>query len=97
MLTSSYLKTSLFSLKEFISPETQILQGNGYDGVIDILQSLRSVTFPCVILEAGGSGQVQNIEGPVDTYTQSLWVMDQLGRGEDEAAVYASMKKLWKS
>ena len=94
MLTSSYLKTSLFSLKEFISPETQILQGNGYDGVIDILQSLRSVTFPCVILEAGGSGQVQNIEGPVDTYTQSLWVMDQLGRGEDEAAVYASMKKL---
>lgn len=84
----------LSPLKEFVSPDTQILQGNGYDGVIDILQSIRSVTFPCVILEAGSSGSVQNIEGPVDTYTQSLWIMGQLGRGEDEAALFANMKAL---
>ncbi len=94
MLTSNYLKSSLFSLREFISPDTQILQGNGYDGVIDILQNMRSVTYPCVILEAGSSGSVQNVEGPVDTFTQSLWVMGQLGRGEDEAALFASMKAL---
>ena len=94
MLTTSYLKSSLSSLKEFISPDSQILQGNGYDGVIDILQNMRSVTYPCVILEAGSSGTVQNVEGPLDTYTQSLWVMGQLGRGEDESALFSEMKSL---
>ena len=94
MLSIEYLKPTLFPLKEFVSLDTQILQGNGYDGVIDILQNMRSITFPCVILETGSSGSVQNVEGPVDTYTQSLWVMGQLGRGEDEAALYSAMKKL---
>ena len=94
MLTSNYLLSSLSSLREFTSPGQQILQGNGYDGVIDILQNMRSVVYPCVILEAGGSGTVADVEGPVDTFTQSLWVMGQLGRGEDEAALFASMKTL---
>lgn len=94
MLSIEYLKPTLSPLKEFVSLDSQILQGNGYDGVIDILQNMRSITFPCVILETGSSGSVQNVEGPVDTYTQSLWVMGQLGRGEDEAALYAAMKKL---
>lgn len=94
MLSIEYLKPTLFPLKEFVSLDTQILQGNGYDGVIDILQNMRSITFPCVILETGSSGTVQNVEGPVDTYTQSLWVMGQLGRCEDEAALYSAMKKL---
>lgn len=94
MLTSNYLLSSLSLLREFTSPDQQILQGNGYDGVIDILQNMRSVIYPCVILEAGSSGTVADIEGPVDTYTQSLWVMGQLGRGEDEAALFASMKRL---
>ena len=94
MLTNNYLLSSLSSLREFTSPDQQILQGNGYDGVIDILQNMRSVVYPCVILEAGGSGTVADVEGPVDTFTQSLWVMGQLGRGEDEAALFASMKTL---
>jgi len=94
MLSIEYLKPTLSPLKEFVSLDSQILQGNGYDGVIDILQNMRSITFPCVILETGSSGSVQNVEGPVDTYTQSLWVMGQLGRGEDEAALYSAMKKL---
>lgn len=94
MLSIEYLKPTLSPLKEFVSLDSQILKGNGYDGVIDILQNMRSITFPCVILETGSSGSVQNVEGPVDTYTQSLWVMGQLGRGEDEAALYSAMKKL---
>lgn len=53
MLTNNYLLSSLSSLKDFVSPSTQILQGNGYDGVIDILQNMRGVTYPCVILESG--------------------------------------------
>ena len=64
MLTNNYLLSSLSSLKDFVSPSTQILQGNGYDGVIDILQNMRGVTYPCVILESGGSGSVQVVEGP---------------------------------
>lgn len=94
MLTSSFIKQSLVALKDFTSPDSQILEGNGYDGVIDILQNMRGVSYPCVILEAGGSGTIQFIEGPVDTFTQSLWVMGQLGRGEDEAALYSQMKAL---
>ena len=94
MLSIEYLKPTLSPLKEFVSLDSQILKGNGYDGVIDILQNMRSITFPCVILEAISCGSVHNAEGPVDTYTQSLWVMGQLGRGEDEAALYSAMKKL---
>jgi hypothetical protein len=94
MLTNNYLLSSLSSLKDFVSPSTQILQGNGYDGIIDILQNMRGVTYPCVILESGGSGSVQVVEGPVDTYTQSLWVMGNLGRGEDEDALFRAMKAL---
>lgn len=94
MLTSSYLKGSLGALREFEAPDSQILAGNGYDGVIDILQNMRGIVYPCAILESGSSGAVQLIEGPVDTYTQSVWVMGQLGRGEDESALYAQMKEL---
>ena len=94
MLTSNYLLSSLSSLKDFVSPAHQILQGDGYDGVIDILQNMRGVVYPCVVLEAGGSGSVSVVEGPVDTYTQSLWVMGQLGRGEDEDALFRAMKAL---
>ena len=94
MLTSDYLKRSLFRLKEFSSRDTQILEGSGYDGIISLLDNLRATEFPCVVLESGTTGTVQLIEGPVDTFTQSLWVMGQLGRSEDEAALYSRMLEL---
>lgn len=94
MLTANYLKSSLSSLREFVSPDAQVFQGNGFDGVIAILENLRSVSFPCVVVEAGGSGSCQLYDGPVDTFTQSVWVMGQLGREEDEAALYTAMKQL---
>lgn len=94
MLTTDYLRRTLTGLKEFRDADTQILQGNGFDGVIALLDDLRSVEFPCVVLEAGASGTVQVIEGPVDTFTQSVWVMGQLGRAEDEAELYAEMRIL---
>ena len=94
MLTVDFLKRTLFRLKEFWSRDTQILEGSGYDGIISLLDELRSVEFPCVVLESGGTGTVQLVEGPVDTYTQSVWVMGQLGRGEDEAELYARMREL---
>lgn len=94
MLTSDYIKEVLGRLQAFQNPETQILEGNGYDGVLDIIKNSRSIEYPCVILESGGSGTLQVIEGPVDTYSQSLWVMDRLGREESEALIYAKMKNL---
>lgn len=94
MLTGKYIRPLLGKLKAFQNPDTQILEGNGYDGVLDILKSSRSIEYPCAILESGDSGSLQVIEGPVDTYTQSLWIMDRLGREEDEAAIYAKAKKL---
>lgn len=94
MLTSDYIKEVLGRLQAFQNPETQILEGNGYDGVLDIIKNSRSIEYPCVILESCGSGTLQVIEGPVDTYSQSLWVMDRLGREESEALIYAKMKNL---
>lgn len=94
MLTNSFLRRVLGQLVSFPDPENQILEGNGYDGIQDILNGSRSIEWPCVILESGGSGTFQVVEGPVDTYTQSLWVMDRLGRTESEADIYRKTKEL---
>lgn len=94
MLTNSFLKRVLGQLVYFPDPENQILEGNGYDGILDILNGSRSIEWPCVILESGGSGTFQVVEGPVDTFTQSVWVMDRLGRSESEAEIFQKMKEL---
>ena len=94
MLTNSFLRRVLGQLVSFTDPENQILEGNGYDGIQDILNGSRSIEWPCVILESGGSGTLQVVEGAVDTYTQSVWVMDRLGRTESEAEVYRKTKEL---
>ena len=94
MLTNSFLRRVLGQLVSFPNPENQILEGNGYDGIQDILNGSRSIEWPCVILESGGSGTFQVVEGAVDTYTQSVWVMDRLGRTESEAEVYRKTKEL---
>ena len=94
MLTNSFLRRVLGQLVSFPDPENQILEGNGYDGIQDILNGSRSIEWPCVILESGGSGTFQVVEGAVDTYTQSVWVMDKLGRTESEAEVYRKTKEL---
>ena len=94
MLTNSFLRRILGQLVSFPDPENQILEGNGYDGIQDILNGSRSIEWPCVILESGGSGTFQVVEGAVDTYTQSVWVMDRLGRTESEAEVYRKTKEL---
>ena len=94
MLTNSFLRRVLGQLVSFPDPENQILEGNGYDGIQDILNGSRSIEWPCVILESGGSGTFQVVEGAVDTYTQSVWVMDRHGRTESEAEVYRKTKEL---
>lgn len=78
-------------MPEIRSAGSQIFEGDGYDAIMDILKSMRSVEFPAIVLESRSSGTIAIVEGPVDTYTQSLWVMGQLGRNEDEATLYRDM------
>ncbi len=95
MLNQSLLNRILKELPEF-TDNHQILEGDGYDAVIDLLGNLRSVKFPAVILESRSSGVISIVEGPLDRSTQSIWVMGQLGRDENEAALYDSMFELTK-
>ena len=72
MLNRDLINRILSGMPEIRSAGNQIFEGDGYDAIMDILKSLRSVEFPVIVLE-------------------SLWVMGQLGRNEDEAALYRDM------
>lgn len=93
MLSKEYLKKTLLGLDEF-SSGNQFLEGNGYDSIIEILKNLRSVEFPVIVFEDKVSGSIALIEGPVDTYTQSIWVMGQEGRSDDSREISADMGRL---
>jgi hypothetical protein len=68
----------------------QIREADGLDAILELVAQMRTVIFPAVILESRSSGSIQFVEGPLDTCTVSIWIMDRLGRGEDEAALYRS-------
>lgn len=95
MLSINQLSKILLEMDEFQS-QSQILEGDGYDAVIDLLSNLRGVEFPAAVLESRSSGVINLIEGPVDSYSQSVWIMGQLGRDESEAELYAAMFTLAK-
>lgn len=95
MLNINQLSKILTELDEFNS-QTQILEGDGYDAVIDLLSNLRGVEFPAAVLESRSSGVINLVEGPVDNYSQSVWIMGQLGRNESETELYSSMFNLAK-
>ena len=92
MLTKEYLSRTLKKL--LANPEKQMLEAQGLDTILEMLTNLRSVEFPVVILEGRSNGTIQMVEGPLDTFTQSIWVMGQFARGEDEADVYDEMYAL---
>ena len=94
MLRKEYLVSALVSSVDGINEGAQILEASGLDAILELVTTLRTVAFPAVVLESRSSGTIQLIEGPVDTYTESLWVMGQLGRGESEADLYRSMMEL---
>lgn len=95
MLKKNYIDRAIVGVIEgFTNAETQVLEANGLDAILELLTNLRSITFPLVILEDRSSGIIQMIEGPLDTFTQSIWIMGQFGRGESEAAVYDETRNL---
>jgi hypothetical protein len=84
------LKGTIAELKD----DSHFLDGYGYDSIVSLLTNLRTVSFPAIILEGRGTGTINLVEGPVDRFSQSIWVMGRLGRDEDETALYDDMFKL---
>jgi len=94
MLNATLLSNILKELPEFSSDE-QFLEGDGYDAILQELLNLRSATFPLAILEGRSSGTIQLIsDGPLDTFTQSVWIMCQEGRGESTHSIYEQARQL---
>lgn len=91
MLRRDQLRSSLAQMPEFTDIDSQFLEGQGLDSILDLIRNLRTVSFPCVVFEGRSSGSIQFVEGGVDTFTQSLWIMGQLGREENEAQLYDEM------
>lgn len=89
----------LHIINDLINPDfgnKQVIMGNGYDAIIDILQNVRTVEYPAFILECRDSGYFHVVEGAVDFHSQSIWIMGVLERDEDEAALYEAMFQLAK-
>lgn len=91
MLSKNYLDKILPELEEVHDTATQVLEGDGYDGILEVLQNLRSVEFPAFVLEDKTSGAISLVEGPVDNYSQSIWVMCREGREDNGAEIYSKV------
>lgn len=101
MITSDYLKRVLPELDEFKNKDMSehVLDGNGYDGIMAILENLRSSTFPTVIVEDRSSGSITIDAGPVDVYSLPVWVMVAGENGDEYPAfesAFALVKKILK-
>lgn len=89
MLTKDYLADILIGrVLDIKDPDTQIQEAQGLDTITTLLTSFNSVRFPVIILEGRSNGAIQVHEGPVDFFTQSIWVMEQMGEGDDENSIY---------
>lgn len=89
MLTREIISKALIGVVEgFDSEGSQIWEAQGLDAILELLANLRTVTFPCAILEGRSSGSIQLVEGPVDFFTQSVWIMGQFARDESESELY---------
>ncbi len=94
MLSRNYLSDTLVGSVQGLLNDEQVLEAEGMDAILELLMNLRTVEFPAVVLETRSSGTLQLVEGPLDTYTESIWVMDVLGRGESEAELYRRTRML---
>lgn len=95
MLSKNLISSALIGIVPGFSTEkTQILEAQGLDSILELLTNLRSVEFPCAVLEGRSNGVIQMVEGPVDFFTQSVWIMGQFGRGESESELYDTTRAL---
>lgn len=79
----------------FSNPETQLFEAQGLDTILELLTNLRSVEFPAAILEGRSNGIISlDNDVPLDSFTQSVWIMGQFGREESESDLYAETHAL---
>lgn len=101
MITTDYLISILPEMEEFQSPDptTHVQMAEGYDGVIALLENIRSANFPCLIIEDRSVGNIAIDAGPLDTYSIPIWVMVQnseMGVSEQYNKAFELIKKLLK-
>lgn len=96
MLTAGRIKTLVEDLPQFTDIDNQIFTASGYDAVIAILERMRDIKFPCIVLEDKSSGELGCIPGGLDTYSVSLWVMGRVERDEDRSSIIDEMFALSK-
>ena len=79
----------------FSNPETQLFEAQGLDTILELLTNLRSLEFPVAILEGRSNGVISlDNDVPLDSFTQSVWIMGQFGREESESDLYAETHAL---
>lgn len=101
MVTSDYLISILPEMEEFRSqdPATHVQIAEGFDGVIALLENIRTANFPCLIIEDRSIGNIEIDPGSLDTYSIPLWVMVQnagIGATEQYKQAFDLVKKLLK-
>ena len=79
MITSDYILSILPEMEQFksLDIESHVHMANGYDGVIALLDNIRTASYPAIIIEDRSSGNIVIDAGPLDTYSISLWLMLQ--------------------
>jgi len=97
MVTSDYLISILPEMEEFRSPDpaSHVQIAEGYDGVIALLDNIRTSSFPCLIIEDRSIGNIVIDPGSLDTYSIPLWVMVQ-STGESVTEQYKKAFELLK-
>ena len=79
----------------FTNADTQLFEAQGLDTILELLTNLRSLEFPVAILEGRSNGVISlDNDVPLDTFTQSVWIMGQFGREESESDLYAETHSL---
>lgn len=98
MINLDFLKRVLPELEEFRDDiDSRVFEGEGYDGVIAILDNIRGISLPAVILEDRSIGNIRIDSGPVDSFSLPVWVMVAKDRDNNSvSAAYASAFELGK-
>lgn len=96
MLSKNLISSALINVVPgFSNVDTQVLEAQSLDTILELLTNLRSVEFPCAILEGRSNGIISlDNDVPLDSFTQSVWIMGQFGREESESDLYAETHAL---
>ena len=81
-----------------LPPGERVFMTQGYDESVAVIQNVRHIDWPAIIAEDRSGGTLTLLEGGHDSHTQSLWIMNQPGNGEEPSDAYRrsfeQMKKI---